>query len=350
MPDREMPPVEKKVFHPYSINLILLVVIGLLSIGVGSIYIPPEAVGRLLLERILGIQAAANLPDTFTLILFQLRLPHTILLILTGSALATSGAAYQGLFRNPLADPYLIGVASGAGVGAVLAMSVEWPENFLRMFSIPASAFAGAILTVAAVYFLARSGGFISTSALILAGVAISSFTAALTSFLMLRSNEELRRAIGWLLGGGVMSGWEPVFAMLPYWLLGSFVLLFSGHVLNVLQFGDEQAKQLGLPIERVKLILILAASLTTAAAVAFAGVIGFIGLIVPHTVRLIWGPDYRRLIRICALAGSTSLLAADLIARTITAPQTMPVGIITALAGAPFFLWVLKRSRSARQ
>ncbi len=350
MPDREMPPVEKKVFHPYSINLILLVVIGLLSIGVGSIYIPPEAVGRLLLERILGIQAAANLPDTFTLILFQLRLPHTILLILTGSALATSGAAYQGLFRNPLADPYLIGVASGAGVGAVLAMSVEWPENFLRMFSIPASAFAGAILTVAAVYFLARSDGFISTSALILAGVAISSFTAALTSFLMLRSNEELRRAIGWLLGGGVMSGWEPVFAMLPYWLLGSLVLLFSGHVLNVLQFGDEQAKQLGLPIERVKLILILAASLTTAAAVAFAGVIGFIGLIVPHTVRLIWGPDYRRLIRICALAGSTSLLAADLIARTITAPQTMPVGIITALAGAPFFLWVLKRSRSARQ
>jgi iron complex transport system permease protein len=182
---------------------------------------------------------------------------------------------------------------------------------------------------------------------LILAGVAFSAFATSMMSFLMLRANTELRRALTWLLGGATMAGWQPVFATLPYVLLGLGVLFACGHALNVLQFGDEQAQQLGLPIERIKLLVILSASITTAAAVAFAGIIGFIGLVAPHIARLLWGPDYRRLIPLSILGGSAALLLADMLARTVLAPQTLPVGIVTALVGAPFFLWILRRARN---
>jgi len=333
--------------HPYVLNLLLLILAAVLSAAVGSVFIPPVTLVRMLLARLPGLAIQPDWPQTFVTILFQIRLPHSALIALTGAALASSGAAYQGLFRNPLADPYLIGVASGAGLGAVMAMSLHWPSDLFGLYTIPAAAFLGAVLTVAVVYFLARTGGSVPTTTLILAGVAFGSFATALTSFLMLRSRAELQRALAWLLGGGVLSGWEPVGAMLPYVLIGMLVLAASGHTLNVLQFGDEQARQLGMPVERHKVILILAASLTTAAAVAFAGVIGFIGLIVPHLMRLIWGPDYRQLVLLSMLGGGTALLLADLLARVVLAPQTLPVGIVTALAGAPFFLWVLRRAKS---
>jgi len=279
-------------------------------------------------------------------IVVQLRLPHTILISLAGAALAASGAGYQGLFQNPLADPYLIGVASGAGLGAVLAMSWNWPSNLLGFLSIPIAAFVGASLTVIIVYRLARFGNVLSTTNLILAGVAVGSFASALTSFIMLRSEGEVRRAIAWLLGGSTLSGWAPVIASLPYILVSLSILIASGYALNVLQFGDEQAQQLGLPVERVKIWIILAASLATATAVAFTGVIGFVGLIVPHMIRILWGPDYRNLIPLSILAGATTLLIADLLARTLFAPQEIPIGVITAIAGAPFFLWILRRSQ----
>jgi iron complex transport system permease protein len=197
------------------------------------------------------------------------------------------------------------------------------------------------------VYGLARVGKSVPTTTLILAGVAISSFATSLTSFLMLRSNEQLRRATGWLLGGALMSGWDPVIALLPYLIVGLGALMASGYALNVLQFGEEQASQLGLPAERVKFWLVLAASLTTASAVAFSGIIGFIGLMVPHLIRLVWGADYRRVLPLSIVSGGTLLLVADLLARTVLAPQVLPVGIVTALAGAPFFLWVLKRAKN---
>jgi iron complex transport system permease protein len=333
--------------RPYLLNVLLLVLAAVLSAVVGPVFIPPMTLARMLLAHLPGLAIQSDWPETFATILFQIRLPHSALIALTGAALASSGAAYQGLFRNPLADPYLIGVASGAGLGAVMAMSLHWPSDLLGLYTVPAAAFLGAVITVTVVYFLARSGGSVPTTTLILAGVAFSSFATSLTSFLMLRSREELQRALGWLLGGGILSGWDPVKAMLPYVLLGLVLLAASGHTLNVMQFGDEQARQLGLPVERRKVLLILAASLTAAAAVAFAGIIGFIGLIVPHLVRLIWGPDYRQLIILSMLGGGTALLLADLLARVVLAPQTLPVGIVTALAGAPFFLWVLRRAKS---
>jgi iron complex transport system permease protein len=333
--------------RPYLLNIFFLVIALLLSVAVGAVFIRPDILMRMVLAQFPVLSITPNWPETFNTIVFKIRLPHTILIVLTGAALGGSGAAYQGLFRNPLADPYLIGVASGAGLGAVVGLAVHWPSSLLGLFTVPAMAFVGAAVTVGLVYTLARVGRTIPTSTMILAGVAISSFATSLTSFLMLRSNEELRRALGWLLGGAMMSGWDPVWAMLPYIALGLIILSLSGHALNVLQFGEEQAQQLGLAMERIKLLLILTASLTTAAAVAFSGIIGFIGLIVPHLVRLVWGPDYRRLIPLSILGGGSALLIADLLARIVLAPQTLPVGIVTALAGAPFFLWVLRRAKN---
>ena len=254
--------------RPYWLALLALAAAMLLSVLVGSVQISFAA----LVET---LQSGAE--TTAGKILFSLRLPRTILVAMTGAALAGSGTAYQGLFRNPLADPYLIGVASGAGLGAVAAMSLRWPYTTLGLMAVPLAAFASGLLTVAIVYALAKVGRAIPASNLILAGVAVSSFATALTSFLMLRSSGELRRALAWLLGGATMSGWQPVVALLPYWAVGLGILLTLGHALNVLQFGDEQAQQLGLPVTRVRRLIIIAASLTTAAAVSFAGIIGFV-------------------------------------------------------------------------
>ncbi len=311
-----------------------------LSITLGAVHIPPGTLLALLLGR------AVEAPAYLRTILFDLRLPHTALVLLIGAALGSSGAAYQGLFRNPLADPYLLGVASGAGLGAVLALSLRWPQTLAGMYLIPAAAFIGALLTVGLVTLLARVNGHLANTALILAGVAVSAFASALTSLLMLRSAGEVRRALTYLLGGAPLAGWKPVLAMLPYWILGQIALLLSGHALNVLQFGEEQASQLGLPVGRAKMLVLAAASLSTAAAVAFGGIIGFVGLIVPHIVRLRWGEDYRHLLPLSLLGGGATLLLADTLARVLLAPQSLPVGIVTALAGAPFFLWLLRRAR----
>lgn len=324
---------------PILLALFPLVVAALFSLAFGSVWIPIPQVWAILTGQ--GGQA------TFQTILLDIRLPRTLLVLITGMALAGSGATYQGLFRNPLADPYLIGVASGAGLGAVAAMSIRWPYTSMGLFIVPFAAFLTGLLTVFIVYRLAKVGGAVPTTNLILAGVAVSSFATALTSFLMLRSTGEVRRAISWLLGGFSLGGWEAVFALLPYVMVGLGVLLLSSYALNLLQFGDEQAQQLGLDVQRAKIILLAASSLVTAAAVAFSGIIGFVGLIIPHVARIWWGSDYRRLLPLSILLGGSALLFADLLARIVLAPQELPVGIVTALAGAPFFLWVLRRSRN---
>jgi iron complex transport system permease protein len=326
---------------PFLWTTLFLTLAVTLSVAIGSVFIPPADLWRVLTgqpPRVVSVAAT---------ILLDLRLPRTALILLTGAALGGSGAAYQGLFRNPLADPYLIGVASGAGLGAVLAMSVKWPYSFWGLMAVPAAAFIGALLTVFLVYSLARLGKTVPTTNLILAGVAFSSFATALTSFLMLRSTGELRRAIAWMLGGASQAGWAPVLTILPYLAIGLGILALSGHALNLLQFGDDQAQQLGLNVTRTRTLLLLAASLATAAAVSFSGTIGFIGLIVPHVMRLWFGADYRRLLPLSILGGAGTLLVADVIARTVMAPQELPVGVVTAIAGAPFFLWVLRRAKN---
>lgn len=327
--------------RPYLFTLLTLALAILLSIAVGAVFIPPADLWRVL---------TGQNPQTVTqatVIILTLRLPRTALVLLTGAALGTSGAAYQGLFRNPLADPYLIGVASGAGLGAVLAMSIQWSYTAAGLLAVPAAAFVGALATVFLVYSLARVGKTLPTTNLILAGVAFSFFASAITSYLMLRSTGELRRAIGWLLGGSAQAGWEPVLSILPFLLPGLAGLLLSGHAINLLQFGDDQAAQMGLPVARARVFILFAASLATASAVAFSGIIGFIGLIVPHLMRMWFGADYRRLLVLSLIGGAAALLLADVLARVVMAPQELPVGIVTALAGAPFFLWVLRRAKN---
>jgi len=336
-----------KRISPLVINLLLLLAAFVINVAVGAVFIPPETLLKIIGSQVSGAAAAADWPAHFETILLSIRLPHAFLIMLTGAALASSGAAYQGLFRNPLADPYLIGVASGAGLGAVAALAIHWPQNLLGFYLIPIAAFLGAILTVVVVYYLARIGNMVPLTTLILAGVAVGAFASAMTSFLMLNSDDQIYRAISFLLGGTPMAGWDPVLASLPYLVVGMGVLSFLGHPLNLLQFGEEQAKQLGLSVERAKAIIIVVASIVTAVAVSFSGVIGFIGLIVPHVLRMLVGPDYRRLIPFSIVAGGTALLVADVIARWVMAPRVLPVGIITALAGAPFFLWILRRAKS---
>lgn len=332
--------------HPYIINLLVLFAAFILSIALGAVFIPPRTILHILVDTLPGISLSQEWPTSFEAIINAVRLPHAVLVALTGAALASSGAAYQGLFRNPLSDPYLIGVASGAGLGAVFAMSLNWPTDLLGFYLIPIGGFFGAILTVYLVYNLARVNGIIPLTTLILAGVAVGAFASAVTSFLMLRSDAQIYQAISFLLGGAPMAGWNPVLAALPYMAIGMGTLIFFGHPLNVLQFGEEEAKQMGLDVDRAKTLIIITASLTTAVAVAFSGIIGFIGLIVPHVVRIIWGPDYRRLIPLSIILGGTALLLADMLARILMAPSTLPVGIVTALAGAPFFLWILRRAK----
>ncbi|MCB0118926.1 MAG: iron ABC transporter permease [Anaerolineales bacterium] len=325
----------RKTFLSSFLFLLLAI---LLSLAIGSVFISPAELWKVL--RGIG-------EDKFTFIIWNIRLPRTVLIALTGAALSGSGAAYQGLFRNPLADPFLIGVASGAGLGAVIAMTVQWPYSFWGLMVIPAAAFVSALITVFIVYFLARVGQTVPTTNLILAGVAFSSFATSLTSFLMLRSTSEVRRALGWLLGGASQAGWTAILAMLPYLVIGLGILIAFGYRLNLLQFGDDQAQHMGLNVTRTKTILLIASSLATAAAVAFSGIIGFIGLVVPHIMRLWFGADYRRLIPLSIISGASALILSDILARVVLSPQEIPVGIITALAGAPFFLWVLRRVKN---
>jgi iron complex transport system permease protein len=332
---------------PWGITIASLFIALAFSVIIGPVRIPAVEVVGAFLSHLTLLDGGGEIPRMVDTIIFQVRLPNAILVAMTGMALAGSGAAYQGLFRNPLADPYVIGVASGAGLGAVLAMTVRWPETILGMAAIPIAAFAGAMITVVVVFNIARIGRTARVTTLILAGVAVSSFATALTSMIMILSADELHRAVNWLVGGFALGGWGPVIASIPYLAIGLGFLCLLGRQLNVLQFGDDQARQVGLQVERVQIVIVVAASLVAATAVAFSGIIAFVGLIVPHFVRMLWGSDYRRLVPLAILAGGSFLLLADIVARVALAPRQLPVGIVTALVGVPFFLWLLAQSKS---
>jgi cobalamin transport system permease protein len=321
--------------------------VAVFSVGIGSVYIPPLTILRVLLSRFNAI--GGDVPLEFELILFDIRMPRVALIALTGAALATSGTAYQGLFRNPLADPYLIGVASGASLGATLAIALQSViPSQIQLIAVPLGAYIGALATVAIVYALGRIGHRVPTTTLILAGVAIGSLAVSLSTFLMLNAGQQTARILSYLLGGYGGGGWDAVMTVAPFALVGFAVMYIYARPLNVLLFDEEQAKQLGIHVEKVKIIVIVAATLTTATAVAFSGIIGFVGLIIPHAARFIVGYDHRRLLPLAALGGAGFLMLADLLARTIIAPEELPLGVVTAIAGAPFFLYLLRRAKRA--
>jgi iron complex transport system permease protein len=319
-----------------------ILVAGAIAATFGSVAIPLESLLRLVAAKMPGAQIATTWSPSWETILFDIRLPRIALAALVGGALATSGATYQGLLRNPLADPYLIGVSSGAALGATMAIIFD-----VNIWSaVPLFAFFGAMGATLGIYALARSGSRATTTTLILAGVALGAFLSAITSFLMFRSESAFRtfQIVAWVMGSFSLSNWQQVAVLLPYLTIGWVALYAHARYLNVLQLGDTQAQQLGVPVERVRLTLIIATSLVTAAAVAVSGLIGFVGLIIPHAVRLIWGPDHRFLLPMSALLGALFLIIADTFARTLLSPSELPVGIITAFCGAPFFLYLLRR------
>jgi iron complex transport system permease protein len=330
------------------LGLAVLILIGAVGSAWGSVSIPPSAVLQLSWARLTGANAPATIPHTWETILFQIRIPRVILAGLVGLTLAMCGAVYQALFRNPLADPYLIGVSSGASIGATLAIYFIWRFSWSGFNAISIAAFIGALLATAAIYGLARVGGRTPVTTLILAGVALGALLQAGTTFLMFTSKDAFQtmHVLGWLMGSLALSSWAEVRTVIPFLVIGFLIIGFHAHTLNVLQLDEDQAHSLGIPVERVKRILIVAASLAVAAAVSVSGIIGFIGLVIPHIIRLIWGPDHRFLLPMSALFGSIALILADGLARTIFAPRELPLGVVTALVGAPFFLHLLRQQK----
>jgi iron complex transport system permease protein len=329
-----------------GIGLSVLLVVGVLAGGVGSVYIPAADLLAILLSKLPLWDTPTTAPDSWETIVWQIRSPRIALAALVGASLAISGATYQGLFRNPLADPYLIGVASGAGLGATIVLVTNVPLSYQGFSLLPVSAFVGGLSAATLAYFIARRSGGLPLTTLILAGVAISALFAAGTSLLMIRSDPDVRPLLAWLLGGFTGTQWGDVWTLLPYLTIGALGMSAYGRVLNLFQLDEEEARNMGVNVQRAKVVLIVLASLTTAAAVSMSGLIGFVGLIAPHAVRLLWGPDYRLLLPMSMLVGAIFLVAADVVARTAASPTELPVGVVTAFCGAPFFLYLLMRGR----
>lgn len=326
-----------------GIALGCLTVAVLLGATLGPASLAPWQVIRELIGSALFVGDASELTDTQQSILWELRLPRVVLAGLVGGMLSLAGASYQGVFRNPLADPYLLGVAAGAGLGATVVIA------YLPAASgslLPVAAFAGAVLAVLVAYLVGRSVGGRSSITLILAGVAVAAFFTAVQTYLQQRNTDTIRQVYSWILGRLSTTGWSEVLSLLPYVAVCAVVLLLHRRLLDVMAVGDAEADSLGIRSGRVRAVVIIAATLGTAAAVAVSGLIAFVGIVVPHTVRLMVGPSYRSLLPLSMVFGAVFLILSDLAARTVASPAELPIGVITAFIGAPFFVLVLRTSR----
>ncbi|MDX6428162.1 MAG: cobalamin transport system permease protein [Streptosporangiaceae bacterium] len=327
-----------------AVALAVLAVALLIGLLAGAADLAPGEVVRALLDRLPFVHLDTGLSPVEQNVLFELRLPRVLLGALVGGLLALAGAGYQGVFRNPLADPYLLGAGAGAGLGATLVI-VYAPVD--PTVAVPLAAFAGAIIGVAMAYTLGHTSGRAGGSAtLVLAGVAVASFLTAVQTFVQQSKVEELQRIYAWILGGLAAADWHTLTMIAPYSLVSTVVLLSHGRLLDVLSVGDDEAAALGLTATRVRLIVLAAASLATASAVAVSGLIGFVGVIVPHVVRRLAGGSYRVVLPLSLLGGAVFLVLADVVARTALAPAELPLGVVTAFVGAPFFIGVLRATR----
>jgi len=329
--------------------VVFLMAAALAAVVVGPADISVPEVLRAIAARLPGLGIHSRLSTLDSAILWQIRAPRIALGGLVGATLALSGASYQGVFQNALADPYLLGVASGAGLGATTAIAVAHVGAGSALGLLPLAAFLGAVVAVAATYVLGRNGGRRSTQSLLLAGVAVGSFLTAVQTFVQQRAEPTLQQVYSWILGGLSTASWQQVELVAPYVVLAGAVLLSSRRLLDVLAVGDEEAQSLGVNPHRVRLLVVVAATLGTAAVVSVSGLIGFVGIIVPHAIRLVVGPSYRRILPLSILLGAGFLILADLLARSVISPAEVPLGVITAGLGAPFFLIVLHNARPGR-
>jgi len=312
---------------------------------IGPASLDPGRVMLELLDRLPFVSVDSGLDSRSAAIVWELRLPRAVLGALVGSTLSVAGGAYQGVFRNPLADPYLLGVAAGAGLGATLVIVTVGSGSAV----IPLAAFLGAVAAVAAAYALgAAAGGRRSGVTLILAGVAVAAFLTAAQTFVQQQHADSIREVYSWILGRLGTAGWSEVALMAPYAAVSIVVILFHRRLLDILAVGEEEARSLGVRPDRVRIAVVIAATLGTAGAVAVSGLIGFVGIVVPHTVRLLVGASYRSILPISVIGGAAFLVLADLVARSALGPSEIPIGVVTAFVGGPFFLLVLRTSRRA--
>lgn len=348
-------PVRARLSVRWVVAGVLAVLVALVAgVAIGPVSLPPGSVAIELLNLVPGVRLDSGLSEREVAIITELRLPRVVLGLLVGGMLALAGGCYQGVFRNPLADPTLLGVAAGAGfavtgVIAIRASTGAAPGDTIGGLPLttPVAAFVGAIAAVAMTYLLGVAGGRDrSPATLILAGVAVSAFLAAGQTYFMQRNVDNIRETYAWLLGRLSTAGWHDVQLLLPYAAVTALVVLLLRRELDVLSVGDQEAASLGLHPQRSRYVLIAAASLGTAAAVSVSGLIGFVGIIVPHTVRLMAGASYRAVLPLSLLFGGAFLALADVAARTANAPAEIPIGVVTAFVGAPFFVLVLRTTK----
>ncbi|MCB1246516.1 MAG: iron ABC transporter permease [Acidimicrobiia bacterium] len=314
---------------------------------IGAFAISPGAIIRSALDRLPFVDVDSGLSDRAEAIVWQIRMPRVILGVLVGSMLSIAGAAYQGVFRNPLADPYLLGAGAGAGLGATLAIAYGPDASGWVIDPLPIAAFVGAVIGVAVSYavgYSVRAGRTAVT--LILAGVAVAAFLTAVQTFVQQKESETIREVYGWILGSLATAGWDEVRMVFPYVVICALAVFLARRLLDVMSVGDIEASALGADPARIRLVVIGFATLGTAAVVAVSGLIGFVGIVIPHTVRLLTNASYRVIVPLSFLLGGAFLVLADVVARTAQQPAEIPIGVVTAFVGAPFFALILRRAK----
>ncbi|WP_174734601.1 FecCD family ABC transporter permease [Mesobacillus harenae] len=335
----------------YITASLFLVIAMLLGISIGTVSVPVLDIIKIIGAKIFRISINETIDPMYTNIVLNIRLPRVVLAGLVGASLAIAGAAFQGLLRNPLADPYTLGVSSGASVGAVLTLFFGISIPFAGLFTLPLMSILFSFITIFIVLMFARKvERTMKVETIILTGIIFSSFLGSLISLMISLTGEELRQIIGWLLGSVSMRGWAYINIILPFFILGSLLLLVNSRELNAMSFGEEKAQYMGVNVQKRKMMVLIAGSILTGAAVAVSGTIGFVGLVIPHLARLLWGPDHKHLLPLSILVGAGFLILADLAARTVISPTELPIGVITALIGAPVFGVILMKRRTERR
>ena len=334
----------KLVIFYFVLTLVLISAI-IIGVSIGSVGIPIKEVILIFWSELTGGSVPQEITENNKNIIISIRLPRVVLAGLVGASLAITGAAFQGLLRNPLADPYTLGISSGASVGAVMTIFFNISLPFIGNFTLPLLSIVCAFLTMMIVLFFARLlDRSLRVETIILTGIIFSSFLGALISLMIALTGEELRQIIGWLLGSVSMRGWNYVFIILPFFVVGSLLLMINANELNVMSFGEEHAQHIGVAVQHKKMMIMIAGSILTGAAVAVSGTIGFVGLVIPHFIRLLIGPNHVHLLPASILVGSSFLIIADLFSRTVISPAELPIGVITALIGAPVSALILFR------
>lgn len=332
-----------------SVGLVLCT--ALLGLFISSVKFPITTIIHIVLENAFGLGWLDDVPRNEELIIWKIRLPRVLLALFVGASLALAGAAFQGLLRNPLADPYTIGVSSGAALGAVLVLFFNISIAALGSFTLPVVAIISGFITLLIVFGLVRlSSRSLAIETIILAGIIIGAFIGAITSLIIsLGDRDSMTQIIYWLYGSVAMRGWSHVKLILPFMIVGTLILFGHRRELNALALGEEAADHIGVNVKRGKILILIGASLLTGSAVAVSGSIGFVGLVIPHLVRLLTGPNHRHVLPLSMLIGGAFLIGADLLARTLIAPKELPIGVITALIGAPVFAFLLIKDRMGR-